>query len=297
MGKIPIIGFAGILAVLCLPLTTPGQVSANAVFDPARVTVGDTFTLRVLVSGTTVTPQRVNFAAWHPIIPAENILSRSTWQHSGEKWVQRFSLIVLDSADRLLPPLTVYLHLGDTVPTNPVRLTVDATTTSSDVRDLEMIRDIRREPTHWYDYWPWAAGVLLVLLVWYRFFRRRKKPQRPVPAPPVLEPPPLSPQEIAIQKLDALEREKPWQKGHLLEYYAALSMIVREYLEHRYAIPAMESTTGEIVILLKNTDFPEARRAALEVLLQKSDLVKFADTAPSTDYHAQALAKAKQVVG
>lgn len=293
----PIVGFAGILAVLCLPLITRGQVSANAVFDPARVAVGDTFALRVLVSGTTVTPQRVNFAAWHPIIPAENILSRSTWQHSGEKWVQRFSLIVLDSADRLLPPLTVHLHLGDTVPTNPVRLTVTATTTSSDVRDLEMIRDIRREPTHWYDYWPWAVAGLLVLLASYRFFRRRKKPQRPAPIPVVPEPLAPSPQEIALKQLEALEREKPWQKGRLLEYYAALSMIVREYLEHRYAIPAMESTTGEIVILLKNTDFPEARRAALEVLLQKSDLVKFADTAPAADYHAQALAKAKQVVG
>ncbi len=297
MGKIPVIWFASILAVISLPDTAAGQVRANAAFDPERVEVGDTFALRVLVSGTTVTPQRVNFAAWQRVFPPDNILARSNWQHSGNKWVQHFSLIALDTASLLLPPLTVHLHLGDTVPTNPVRLTVAATTTSSDVRDLETIRDIRREPTHWYDYWPWAAAAFVVLLVVYRLLRRRKKPQRPAPIPVAPERAPLSPKEIAWQKLEALEREKPWQKGRLLEYYAALSMIVREFLEHRYGIPAMESTTGEIAALLKNTDFPDMHKAALDVLLQKSDLVKFADTVPAGDYHVQALSKAKQLVG
>ena len=59
----------------------------------------------------------------------------------------------------------------------------------------------------------------------------------------------------------------------------------------------MESTTGEIAALLKNTDFPDMHKAALDVLLQKSDLVKFADTVPAGDYHVQALSKAKQLVG
>jgi len=298
MGKvIKALGVA-LLAIAAWPNIASGQVRANAAFDPARVVVGDTFVLRVLVSGTTVTPQRVNFAAWQQVIPADNILSRSTWQHSGDKWVQRFSLIALDTTTSLLPPLTVYLHLGDTVRTNPIQLTVAATTTSSDLHDLETIRDIRREPTRWYDYWPWAAGVAALLLGLYRLIRRKSR-TKPVVVQAAAEPapPPLSAREIALQKLEHLEREKPWQKGRLLEYYAALSMIIREYLEHQYGIPAMESTTVEIAALLKNTNFPDVQRPVLDVFLQKSDLVKFADTTPATDYHVQALAKAKQFVG
>jgi len=282
---------------MALPVVASGQATANAALDPARVSVGDTFALRVLVSGTRVTPRSVNFAAWQHTIPPDNILGRSAWQRSGEKWVQRISLIALDTADIHLPPLTVFLHLGDTVQTNPVRLTVVGTTASADLRDLDDIRDIRPEPTLWYDYWPWAAAGLVALLVLFRLFRRRPRRQRPMQ--PVVSPtaPPPSAREIALEKLERLEREKPWLKGNLLEYYAALSMIVREYVEHQYSIPATESTTREIGELLKNTAFPPERRAVLDVLLQQSDLVKFAEMVPSSDYHVQALAKAKQVVG
>ncbi len=297
MGKIlQVLGF-WIMAVLASPNTAAGQAKANAALDPARVSVGDTFALRVLVSGTRVTPRRVSFAAWQHTIPADNILARSTWQRSGEQWVQRVSLIALDTADLLLPPLTVYLHLGDTVQTNPVQLTVVGTTASSDLRDLDDVRDIRREPTQWYDYWPWAAAGLIALLVLYRLFRRRPKQQQQVQQAVSPAPPARSAREIALQKLEILEREKPWLSGNLLEYYAALSMIVREYVEHQYGIPAMESTTFEIGELLENTTFPQEHRPALDVLLQQSDLVKFAEMVPKSDYHMQALNKAKQLVG
>ncbi|MEQ1747252.1 MAG: hypothetical protein ABMA02_17610 [Saprospiraceae bacterium] len=285
-------------AALALPGRFFAQAKATAALDPARVGVGDTFALRVLVAGVHAAPKRVVFSAWQNRIPAENILSQSVWQRSGGHWVQRFSLIALDTAALLLPPLTVYLHLGDTMQTNPVQLTVTATTASSDLRDLDGIRDIRREPVLWYDYWPWAAGALVVLMALSRLFWRKPKPKRAQPDQPVAQPsmPPPSAREIALEKLAKLEKEKPWLAGRLLEYYAALSMIVREYIEHQYSVPAMESTTREIADLLKNTDFPREQRPALDFLLQQTDLVKFAEMVPSGDYHLQALDKAKQLV-
>ena len=127
--------------------------------------------------------------------------------------------------------------------------------------------------------------------------RRRPKRQLQVQEAVSPTPPPLSAREAALQKLERLEREKTWLKGNLLEYYAALSMIVREYIERQYGIPAMESTTREIGEMLKNTAFPQEKRPVLDVLLQQSDLVKFAEMVPSSDYHVQALDKAKQLVG
>ncbi|MFN0013064.1 MAG: hypothetical protein ACKVU2_00830 [Saprospiraceae bacterium] len=287
------------MAAVSLPERFFAQAKATAVFDPARVSMGDTFTLRVLVAGTRTAPKRVSLTAWQRQIPTENILSQSAWQRSGEHWVQRFTLIALDSTTQMLPRLTVYLHLGDTVQTNPVQLTVTASTNSSDVQDLDDIRDIHREPVLWYDYWPWVAGMLVVLLVLKRLFRRRPKPRYMQPEQPIAQPglPPPSAREVALEKLAKLEKEKPWLDGHLLAYYAALSMIVREYIEHRHGVPAMESTTREIADLLKNSDFPSEQRPALDFLLQQTDLVKFAEMVPSSDYHLQALNKAKQLVG
>lgn len=287
---------AGILWNLLEPSRAGAQIKANAAFDPARVETGDTFSLRILVTGAKVAPKRVDFAAWQNQLPAKNILMQSAWNRSGLKWVQQFTLIAFDSARLQLPPLTVHLHLGDTVQTNALELEITATSAGSDLSEMDQIRDIRREPVYWFDYWPWALGALafLVLLVWLS--RRRKKRPRPaivVAAPPVIRPPA---KEIALQKLAALENQELWQKGRLLEYYADLSIIVREYLEHQYAILALESTTREISTLLKNTRFPGHLKAPLDYLLQQADMIKYADMPPPAQYHTKAMESAVQVV-
>ncbi len=294
-----------IIAILygCLLLSLAGagqanaQILASAAFDPEQVEAGDTFALRVLVAGVRVAPQRVSFAGWQNYLPADNILSRSEWTRSGNQWVQRFTLIALDSANVELPPLTVQLHLGDTVQTNPLQLSVSIQGNATELRDMDPIRDIRREPVFWYDYWPQALGILLplALLIWY-YRRKRRRTQTPPPAVP-LEPPPPPPHASALQKLNALEKEKPWMKEEqLLAYYAALSLIIREYLEARYRIPALESTTREIAALLKNTGFPDEQQAALDFLLQQTDLVKYAEMQPPRTFHEQALEKARQLI-
>lgn len=290
--------FAGMLAwlLLALPGSAAAQIKATAALDRVRVEAGDTFALRVLVSGIRTAPQRVNFAAWQSQIPADNILARSEWSRSGEQWVQRFTLLTLDSATLQLPPLTVHLHLGDTLRTNPLELTVTAPPASSEVRDLDPIRDIRREPEQWHDYWPWAAAVLAALALFGWYWRRRRQAQ-PVPVAVPLAPPPPSAREMALQKLADLEREKPWLKpDSVLNYYATVSLIVREFLENQYDVPALESTTREIGALLKTTNFPTAQRPALDFLLGQADLVKFAETLPPKNVHEQVLEKARAVV-
>ncbi|MCB9314827.1 MAG: hypothetical protein H6574_18605 [Lewinellaceae bacterium] len=283
---------------LLLPQTLFGQTQAqaNAVLNPAHIESGDTFALRVLVAGTAVAPKRVSFASWQKQFPTDNVLSRSKWARSGIHWVQQFTLISFDTASVQLPPLTVFLHLGDTIQTNPIDLTITTMFKNADVKDMAAIRDIRREPILWYDHWPWAVGALAVfaLLAWW--LRRQGRRKKPVPVPvPLTEPPPPA-DHIALQKLAALEQQKPWMNGNLLAYYAELSLIVREYLENRYSVPALESTTREITAFLKKTDFPDTQKKPLNFLLQQTDLVKYAEMEPPKSYHEEALEKAKTLV-
>ena len=286
-----------LLACILLTVQTQAQIKANAAFDPPRVETGDTFSLRVLVTGVPVAPKRVSFAAWQNQLPADNILSRSEWTRSGAQWVQHFTLIAFDSAVWQLSPLTVHLHLGDTVQTNPLDLSVTPTNAGADLGDMDTIRDIRREPTLWTDYWPWALALLALLLLFFWYIRRRPKRTKPVAAAtalPTAPPPPA--RDIALQKLAALEQQQLWQQGQLIEYYARLSIIVREYLENKYHILALESTTREISKLLQNTPFPQHLKATLDYLLQQADMVKFAEMPPPAQFHVQAMENARKVV-
>src|SRR5262249_43712536 len=150
---------------------------------------------------------------------------------------------------------------------------------SADVSGMAPARDIRREAVQWMDYWPWATGGLLaVLLVLWQIRRlRRRAPTpvaRPEPAPaPVRETPA---HELALQQIDALARERLWEKGDLKTHYVRLSLLLREYLEKRFRVPALESTTREIFPALKNPGFPIQLSASLRELLEQADLTKYA---------------------
>ena len=284
------------LFLFCMVFTAglSAQAVANAVLNKTTVETGDTFTLRILVHNAPAEPLKVDFTAWAPLVTTENIVSESAWSRTGRRWQREYTLLVFDSAQLALPSLGVILRNGDKLPTNTVELTVKPTPAGSEVSDAEPIRDIAREPTHWTDYWPWAAGALAVIFLLYFF--RRKKPQLvqvAVAAPP---PPQVPPHEITLQQLAALEQQKPWKNGRTDQFYADLSMILRTYLERRFQVPALESTTKEIMPLLKKTDFPDQQSKILQEVLYQSDMAKFAQQPPSEQAHEKNLHNARKVV-
>ena len=67
------------------------QGSANAVLDKTVVETGDTFVLRVMVTGARTEPGKMDFSAWRNLLPADNVLSRSGWSRSGGRWVSELS--------------------------------------------------------------------------------------------------------------------------------------------------------------------------------------------------------------
>ena len=97
------------------------------------------------------------------------------------------------------------------------------------------------------------------------------------------------PHEIAINKLIELDEKKLWQKGEIKQYYSAMSEIIREYIEGRYNIPALESTTDEIMERFDITGVTGKLREDFRLMLQTSDLVKFAKANPLPDEHAHYL--------
>jgi hypothetical protein len=125
-----------------------------------------------------------------------------------------------------------------------------------------------------------AIILLLIGLIVYYLLTRKKKPivieQVEIKRPS---------HEIALEKLNALKEQKLWQKGEVKAYHSALSEIIREYLENRFKILALEATTDEIVEKMRIFSIPKEQKIVIEEMLQLADLVKFAKVKPLPDEH------------
>ena len=121
-----------------------------------------------------------------------------------------------------------------------------------------------------------ALIALVIVLIWY--VRKRKKHE---PLIRIRQKVKLQPHEKALQDLEKLRIKKLWQDGHVKEYYSELTDILRNYIEEGFGIPAMESTTYEIVgKLRKNNVFAKPVVEKVDQILQNADMVKFAKLIP-----------------
>jgi hypothetical protein len=132
-----------------------------------------------------------------------------------------------------------------------------------------------------------AAGLFYLVRWWLR--RRKRKAEV---AAEIAATPPRPAHEVALESLDRLRDEQLYQDGKIKEYYIRLSEIVRLYIEGRYQIPAMESTSFQ---LLRDTEAvltDQNLRAVLANLLEDADLAKFAKQRPNEETCQRDLEKA-----
>lgn len=163
-----------------------------------------------------------------------------------------------------------------------------------------MIHDIHQivpEPKNWKDYlWLIIAITLLIagVLIYFAVKRREQHElQEAINEEPVI----VIPAHItAYKKLKELRATRLWERGEVKAYQTELTYIIREYLENRFEVQALESTTGEIVSDLAKKDFDEKHSTSLTRILQIADLVKFAKAKPTHDVHESFLNEAEQFV-
>jgi len=131
---------------------------------------------------------------------------------------------------------------------------------------------------------PWLLIMLIAGVAgWfiYRYLKNRNKLKEGII--------PEEPQELAYilayRSLEKLKNEKLWQKGLFKEYYSALSEILRTYIDSRFSMNSLESTTGEILFEILERNYADDEPVnRLKQVLELSDMVKFAKYLPdSTD--------------
>ncbi|MEL6635985.1 MAG: hypothetical protein AAFR05_04525 [Bacteroidota bacterium] len=164
-------------------------------------------------------------------------------------------------------------------------------TAAMDSLGIAPIKDIRQEPLNWRDFLPWALGVLgaILLILLIRYVVRRPQPTGP-PPPQTRR---VAVHRYSLDKLEALKKRQLWQQGQVKEYQSELTFIVREYLENRYGIQALESTTAEILTQLQFREFATEQQTRLQEMFQLADMVKFAKAIPEATMHGKLMENAE----
>jgi hypothetical protein len=132
-----------------------------------------------------------------------------------------------------------------------------------------------------------AVGALIAVLVtlWLR------RP-RPVPPPPPARPP----WEIAFEELYDLRHAGLVAEARFAEHFDRVSDIVRKYLGGRFGFDGLESTTREVLYVLRRVSPAIEALDSVETFLRQADLVKFAKTVPSAEDCELALTRAERII-
>jgi hypothetical protein len=203
---------------------------------------------------------------------------------------QQITVTSWDSGFHAIPPFLFRIG-ADSLKTEPLLLSVKSVQVDpqADIKDIKPIEEVP------FSLWDWiqanknTIGLVLILLllvigilVWYRKYKNRPKEEAAA----------VVPQEkadvVALRKLKELQAKKLWQNGKIKAYYVELSYILREYLENRYRISALESTTDEILILSRSHTTDEDRKKLHQVLLL-ADMAKYARQNPVASENEQAM--------
>lgn len=145
-------------------------------------------------------------------------------------------------------------------------------------KDIVEIKPLEQVPYNWKPYiWAGAGALALLMLgagalVLYRK-RRKNAEQNKKPA-----------HVLALEEIAKLKNEHLVEKGIVREHYFRLSDIFRHYIENRFAIPAVEQTTQELLpVIMGLPALSDAAKSGMRAFFEHSDMVKFAKYQPLLD--------------
>lgn len=200
-----------------------------------------------------------------------------------------YGITQFDSGKYVIPKLKIKFNKKD-IFTDSILVEVANVKVDTTKQKLYDIKDIivSKEKTNWWYILGIILGIVaLAALAYYLFKKYKKKETKPE------EIDTRSPLEKANSNLQQLDNKQYIQKGDYKNYYSDLTNIARRYIEEELKIPAMESTTSELVFSLEEIIQSKKIKISKEVLsnlnqiLQKADLVKFAKSIPNQDEVSQ----------
>lgn len=204
--------------------------------------------------------------------------------------------LVTSFKDSLLyiPPYPFVCN-GDTVWSKSLSLKVvqpfKIDTASNKIADIKPVFDPKFDWLNLFQKILLVLAILVLLILLYVLYKKyfKKKPVLNDNEKKML----LPAHVVAIEHLNKIKQEKPWQQGRSKEYHTELTDVIREYIERIFNIKCMEMTSEEILDHLKMLSKEQkSTYLGLQQILRLADLVKFAKWNATPDEHELSLQNA-----
>lgn len=198
--------------------------------------------------------------------------------------IKKYGLTQFDSGRYVIPRLPVVIN-NKTLQSDSIYLEVNNIKVDTLKQKLYDIKPIASQPSD-NAFWLWLLGGLVAAGavaygIWWYIKKRKSQPAKKKEEIKV-----VTPIEKATAHLQDLEKKALLQQGAVKEYYSELADIARLYIEEAIHIPAMESTTSELIEAMHNATqkrkmlLKEETFEQLEQVLRTADMVKFAKSKP-----------------
>jgi hypothetical protein len=229
------------------------NIVVSSQLDTNKILIGDQINLNLKVQATTGTgiifPVLKDTLREHvEIISQSKIDTNYSPDKQRYELSKRITITSFDSGYWAIPPFK-FFTTDDTVhPITTTALLLSVQTIPVDT--TKAFRDIKpplNAPFTFNEVLPYIIGFALLntlIIATYYFIRYRKRKSKTEPEKvKIIIPPHIE----ALELLQLLRDEKLWQNGFEKEYHSRISDIVRNYIERRFGLTALEQTTDEIM--------------------------------------------------
>lgn len=268
------------------------QVKVKASIDSTRMLIGDQIKLNLEIE------KPADMDVLFPVVPdtlnkhieVVKKLPLDTLKIENKdrvKLIQSYLISSFDSGRHVIPSFTFIIkdnNMKDSILTQALNLEVltmklDTTKGPVDIKSPYGAPVTLKEVT------PYILGTMLIgaILFFLFYYVRWKKKKVPMFDKP--EKPKESAHVIALRELDRIKTQKLWQQEKIKQYYSEVANTIRNYIQNRFDIPAMEQTSAETIGVFKERKDLINNDCLNEIqhILSLADLVKFAKYTPLPD--------------
>ena len=270
-----------ILLVSCLCTVQVFAQKVNTRVSTDSVTIGEVFEYALTIQ-VDQEYQRISFPDTNSFPSSLELIERQQFKLSEFSDSLVYNLQYFGTNDLEISTLPVTIFLEDdsiTVYTDPVLVNFKTVVAEGDTT-IKAMKPIFDFPRPW---WPWIlAGLALAgfLLWWFKF---RKVPDAEEEPKQEIEPFYNPLKELEKELMDIKENSEIAQTKDFKLFYSEVGDAIRTYFEDLYNIPALESTSSELLRYLDAYGVDDTLTDKTRIILRKADLVKFAKFTPTLE--------------
>jgi len=289
-----------ITLVACTQDYTGSSAQLTVELDTTYTTIGAPIFYTVSVQSTD--DKIIQFPEWQLEDPLE--IRSSEISISGIQKIGRFEIVFWDTGKVAIPGLTIsvlnmdstfaYDLTADTMTMEVVSITEKDPSFKQSGGGIMPIKD----PVPVRFPLPWQTMILSILLliiiiaIGLIWTKRLKADISYEERPEYLG----DPDTVAMRKLNKLDQSELLNKGEIKEFYAQLSLILREYTENSLYIRTLEMTTEEIRENRSVFPYTDDQITSYFKILSSSDMAKYAKHVATVDQCIKDIAISRELV-